>query len=71
MVMVVLNSFIIYQVAILFIPATDMMAELTNLIEAENVALESYLETKSIYLFNDGLSYRGPMMETMDMIFMT
>jgi hypothetical protein len=68
MVMAVLNSLIIYKIAMLFTPATDMMAELTALTEAENIALESYLQTKAMYLFNDGLSYRASMRETMGMI---
>jgi hypothetical protein len=55
--MAVLNSFILYQIAKLFTPATEMMAELTTLIQAENIAIESYLQAKAIYLFNDDLNY--------------
>lgn len=49
--MAIFNSVILYQIATLFSPAAQMMTQLTSLIESENVALESYLQTKSLFLF--------------------
>lgn len=68
--MAVLNSFILYQIVMLFTPATEMMAELTTLIQAENIAMESYLQVKATYLFNSGdLKYDdSSMAETMKMM---
>jgi hypothetical protein len=70
-VMGALHSIILYKTTTLLIPAYNVMIELTDLIQSENLALESYLDLKSAYLFNSSADHTQTLAEVLPMVNVT